>query len=538
MFAAMSIRRLRWLLLGVSAVVLVFHIFAYNFVTDDAYISFVYARNLAHHGELTFNLGSPVEGYTNFLWTVVLAGFMVIGVPPELASRVLAAGCALATLYVVFRIAERAFGRRTIWANVPPLLLAMSSGFACWSSGGLETQLFTLLCAIAIDGVVAAETEARAMWRAALALALAAMTRPEGLLVAAVLAAVRLVANAIARRWITRSDLVATAVFLVVWEPWFIWRWRYYGYPFPNTYYVKAAGPWTNPAMARQLWDNGIYYVWLWLEQTRLVFALPVAAIGLIAVKPRTPRFIVAAVCIVLSVAYLGYAVSVGGDFMGLHRFIMPVFVCAALAVALGMEWLIARWPAHSRSNAAMTAGAVLCAGFGVTQLDLTLEETQSCANRNCPNDRGIDSPAFLEIYTADRAALGRAFAPCLNPSDFSILGGAGAQPYYAAMAGIDVFGLVSERIAHESPRSNPRAGHTKWGSDALLASYDPTFVFSCYQIHRTPESPPLPCDVGGWKRRGYEAVTVHIPELREKGEYYTFLAKTSRNFQCPIRVR
>lgn len=538
MFAAMSIARLRWLLLGLSAVVLVFHSLAYDFVTDDAYISFVYARNLAQHGELTFNLGSPVEGYTNFLWTVVLAGFMAVGVAPEISSRVLGTLCAVATLYVVFRITDRALGRRTVWANVPPMLLAMSSGFACWSSGGLETQLFTLLCAIAIDAVVAAETDARAMWRAAVALALAAMTRPEGLLVAAVLAAARLAANAFARRWFTRSDLIAIAVFLVVWEPWFIWRWRTYGYPFPNTYYVKAAGPWTDPAMARQLWENGAYYVWLWLAQTGLVFALPLAAVGLIAAKPRTPRFVVTSACGGLSIAYLGYAVTVGGDFMGLHRFIMPVFICAALAVVLGMQWLICRLPTRWSTNTAMVAGTALCAAFGNTQLDLTLESTKSCANRHCPNDRGIDSPAFLAIYTADRAALGRALAGCIKPSDFSIVGGAGAQPYYAALRAVDAFGLVSERIAHESPRSNPRAGHTKWGSDALLASYDPTFVFSCYQIHRTPQAPPLPCDVEGWKRRGYEAVTVRVPELREKGQYYTFLAKTSRAFQCPIRVR
>ena len=59
--------RLRWGLLAAAAIALVVHSLAYNFVTDDAYISFVFSRNLAEHGELTFNLGQPVEGYTNFL---------------------------------------------------------------------------------------------------------------------------------------------------------------------------------------------------------------------------------------------------------------------------------------------------------------------------------------------------------------------------------------------------------------------------------------------------------------------------------------
>ena len=122
--------RLRWNLLGAAAIVLVAHSLAYNFVTDDAYISFVFSRNLAEHGELTFNLGQPVEGYTNFLWTLLLGLGMLVGAPPEWLSRVLGTACALATLYVVFRVMERALERKTPWAVVPALLLACSSGIA------------------------------------------------------------------------------------------------------------------------------------------------------------------------------------------------------------------------------------------------------------------------------------------------------------------------------------------------------------------------------------------------------------------------
>ena len=93
---------------------------------------------------------------------------------------------------------------------------------------------------------VAAEDVAgeRALRRAAIALALAAMTRPEGLLVAAALGLVRLVCNIIARRRpFGRHELYAIAWLVGIWGPWFAWRWWYYGWPFPNTYYVKASGP-------------------------------------------------------------------------------------------------------------------------------------------------------------------------------------------------------------------------------------------------------------------------------------------------------
>ncbi|HEY0193682.1 MAG TPA: hypothetical protein VGC42_21345, partial [Kofleriaceae bacterium] len=286
--------RARWGLLAAAAVILVIHSLQYNFVTDDAYISFVFSRNLAEYGQLTFNLGQPVEGYTNFLWTLILGLGMWAGAAPELASRVLGTVCALATLYVVCRTTERALGRRTPWATLPSLLLACSSGFACWTSGGLETQLYTLLVAAALDAMVAAALAPRMLRRAGIYLALAALTRPEGPMVAAVLGlawAIARLASRGARRGFT-DELLAIACLLSLWAPWFAWRWWYYGWPFPNTYYVKASGAWASPDMPRQMRDNGLYYVWVWLRQTRLIWALPIAIVGLAAARRRTPRFV------------------------------------------------------------------------------------------------------------------------------------------------------------------------------------------------------------------------------------------------------
>lgn len=527
----------RWSLLAIAGAVLVVHSLRYNFVTDDAYISFVFSRNLAEHGELAFNLGAPVEGYTNFLWTVLLGGLMKLGLAPELTSRVLGTACALGTLVLAFRLVDRALGRPSLWAALPALLLAASSGFACWSSGGLETQLFTLLVVAALHAGVEAVGRPRALHRAGWLLALAAMTRPEGPLIAAVLGATWIAHRVLVWRadrrvgFPLRDELIAAACFLLLWGPWFAWRWHYYGWPFPNTYYVKAAGPWADPRHAAQMTDHGRYYVWVWLQQTRALYALPVIAAGLVLIRPRTPRFVLAVACAGLAAFYVPYAISVGGDFMGLHRFIMPLFVVAAIGLALGLEALATRFAAP---RAGAVVAVALCVGFAITQWQLT---AASLRPGNYANDRGIDTPAFLIAYTEDRAAIGRALAPCLRPDDFSIVGGAGAQPYLGRMRAIDVFGLVSERIAHESPRIRPRAGHTKWGSDELLASYDPTFVFSCYRLHRTAAQPQLPC-AGFWTARGFEHVTLHVPGLVEQGEYYTFLAKKARAFRCPGRVR
>jgi len=530
--------RVRWLMLGVAAIVLGFHVFAYDFITDDAYISFVYARNFAEHGELVFNLGQFVEGYTNFLWTLLLGLGMLVDIPPELSAKILGGVCSLLTFLVVMWTMDRAIGKKSPWAVVPALLLACSSGFACWTSGGLETQLFTMLCAMALYGVVAAEDVAgeRRLWITGIAAALAAMTRPEGVLIVFVLGMVRLICNLVAkRRVVGKHELITIAFFLVLWAPWFAWRYWYYGHLFPNTYYVKATGEWVGKYMADEMRQNGLYYVWAWLNQTKLLYALPVALVGLIAARPRTPRFALGLGCALISAVYVPYTISVGGDFMGLHRFIMPLFVLSAISVCLGLQWLCARVPERARMYVAVVAATGTLGAFAVTQGRLTLKSVEW---NNWGADHGIDTPSFLIVYTEDRAEIGKAMDKCFAPDDFSIVGGAGAQPYYGHMRAIDVFGLVSERIAHEEPRRRARAGHTKFAGPELLAQYDPTFVFSCYSIHYDPTKPQLNCAPSFWLQRGYELVTMYIPKLRQQGRYYTFLAKKDRKFQCPGRIQ
>jgi len=540
---------LRWAPLAACAVVLLVHSLRYDFVTDDAYISFVYSRNLAEHGELSFNLGDPVEGYTNFLWTVLLAVPMWLGIPPELSSRAFGVGFAIATLVVAFRLTERLLrtddAPPSRWAYLPPLLLALSSGYACWSSGGLETQLFTFLVTYAIAEYVFALDRPRLLARVGVLLALAAMTRPEGLLVTAVLGLHRLVLNLARDRRVVPSadELLWLASFLMLWLPWFAWRWWYYGWPFPNTYYVKAAGEPTTPLYAEKLRDAGLHYVGQWVTQLRLLWAAPLLVAGAVVWRPRSPRFVWVTAAVPLAAVYLYYVIGVGGDFMGLHRFIMPLFVIAAVLAVLGLERLAALVPPRPRRFVAPAAAAIVALGFAITQWRLTEASLHPPPGKLA--DHGIDTPAYLIAYTENRAAIGRAMRPCFGPDDFSIVGGAGAQPYFGRMRGIDVFGLVSERIAHEVRPHNPRPGHNKWGPDKLLAEHDPDFVFHCYAIHSAPTLPPMRC-AGAWRSRGFEQVTLQVPGLdglregrddtRGAGpvaDRYTFLVREDRGFAC-----
>ena len=519
---------MRWIITGalaIAALGLILHAAAFDFVSDDAYISFVYARNLAEHGQLVFNIdpitgvGDRVEGYTNFLWTVLLAGLMKLGIPPELASRVLGAAFAIGTLILAARLIRcvRGQGRPTAWEALAPCLLAASSGFACWASGGLETQLFTFLVVLGLERV------AHGRWPAAgAAFALSAMTRPEGSLVLAVVALHHYVSTAIVDKRFrpNRCELLGAAWFLGLYVPYFAWRWWYYGWPFPNTFYVKAGGQ-PDPAYAKKMLENGLFYAWQWATQSKAIYAAPLALFALI----KHPR--AASLAVLLTAVYLGYTIKVGGDFMGLHRFVMPLFVLVAITATLGLAALTDLIPrVRPRQLAAVILAAALVGAFGASQRALTRISLEAKA------DHGIDRPGYLAAYAHDRGLIGLALAPHILPTDFAIVGGAGIQPYYGHLRAIDVFGLVSEEIAHTVRPSNPRPGHQKWAPASLILKYDPTFVFSCYGLHREPKPRSIPwrCgDAGVFMARGYEPVTIHVPGMVEAGEYYTFLKKKDR---------
>ena len=80
--------------------------FRYDVVQDDAYISLVYSKNLVAGDGLVFNLGERVEGYTNFLWVMLLAVPHALDVDAVAAARLFGALAAVALILLSWRTAS------------------------------------------------------------------------------------------------------------------------------------------------------------------------------------------------------------------------------------------------------------------------------------------------------------------------------------------------------------------------------------------------------------------------------------------------
>jgi hypothetical protein len=112
-----------------------------GWMDDDAFISFRYARNLVRGAGLVFNPGERVEGYTNFLWTVLLAGLHGLGADLPRAARVLGVLASFAMQPILPFLVRataprgRAEDAASPWlAVVPVVLLSTSESWAAAAS--------------------------------------------------------------------------------------------------------------------------------------------------------------------------------------------------------------------------------------------------------------------------------------------------------------------------------------------------------------------------------------------------------------------
>ncbi len=458
---------------------------------DDAYISFRYAQNAILGYGLVFNPGEKVEGFTNFLWTVLMLPLEGAGLDVGRASIVLGAGLSLAILWLVLRFARLANLPRGA-GPLAALLLAVDGTFALWSVGGLETALFAFLV-LAGAVLYVREQEAETAPYSGVFFALAAMTRPEGLLVFALTAAHQAAWRVLMeRRLFTRRDVGRGAMFAALFVPYWLGRWSYYHSFFPNSFHAKVsvAGP---EAQLERGWRHvtqfvGVHLGWVVLAPAALMvagtlrqalqhkpkdtatpressrqqaesseqIANPAIPGGKAEGAPAKlakqkaagvePRSLPSALCLVptafwssyfaaLIVVYAAYIVYVGGDW-SVGRFFMPLLAPFYLLFAVGVvklwTWGVERW---GKLSTRRLEGAGLVAGLVAA---LLIFWSSSWNGEYGIYIRGFDAATA----TAARTAMGRWLRANAPRGTWIAVDAAGQVPYFSGLPAIDMFGI------------------------------------------------------------------------------------------------
>lgn len=418
---------------------------------DDAYISYVYARNLARGAGLVFNAGEPaVEGYSNFLWTVLLAGAQAVGVGPARLAPWLGLLLTVAIVAVLWALARR-LGASAWYAALAALYFAALPTLRIHAMSGLETALFAFLVAAAL--LIRTEEASEGFhWRSSLVLVLAALTRPEGVLVWALVEASELLVA-----WARGGDLLArlrravvgSTPFWVLVIAHLVWRRVTYGDWVPNTFHAKVGGG--------DLWTTGAQYVLEGVVCFGLVF---VVAPYFLPPRRGGARPASWSACLTLGAAFPLYVVAVGGDYVPGHRFLWPVLPlwCAVLAVAL--TDLGERLDGATVRRRLSACFVVLAAA----QIAFT----------------AVEAPPWPAQHERHRqlVAAGRALDRILPPDAWLATTNAGRVTYFADRRTIDMMGLSDRHIARQPAAESALdlAGHLK-GDGAYVLDRRPEVI-------------------------------------------------------------
>lgn len=401
--------------------------------TDDAYISFRYARNLVEGHGLCFNPGERVQGYSNLLFVLLVAvGIQAFGAAHAwLFSVGLNLVFGVVTLLLYARLVLRSAGPEIGRALV--LVAAANPVWWLWISSGMETPLVVLLQV----GLWAAAEEASER-AAARPLALVC-----GLIAASVLARadgfvaalIPVVWFGLRRRWI--AALVAGASLAVALAALIAWQWASYGDPLPNTYYAKVSGP----LHLRVLYALGQLVIVAGASGQAVQLAALVA-LGVVAARRlRKDGGRAAAYPVVAGAVLLGYHLYVGRDtfqerfLLGLYLFGAPAAVAATRELLPGRAW--------QRTVSAMA----------VLQLSVLF----------------LDPRFRYDLGKYDRwMSLGR-FLGKAYPGRTLAIDAAGKVPYVSGLRTLDMLGLNDEHIARLPAQESFQVGHNKYDADYVL---------------------------------------------------------------------
>lgn len=461
-----------------------------SWMMDDAYISFRYAQNLVRGNGLVYNPGEVVEGYTNFAWTLLAALALACG--GNLANLTTLANTllGLGTVVLAYAIGRRALAQPSAWALVAPLVLALNGAFAAYTvaGGGMETALFAFLLTLSL-WLYQRRPGRYGFLRASPVLALAALTRPEGLLVFG-LTWLDSAWGAWRRREPWHTLVGPTLLFLAVFLPYYVWRFCYYGYPLPNTFYAKVGGG------LYQVW-RGAEYLWGYLLfrgwPLGVVAILGAACLALAAAQRRrrpagstTPQHApLWPFLLFLAGGYTLYVVGVGGDHFPGFRFFVPILPVLALLFQEAFLALARRVRQVVRVRAAATA-----------VLLVVLLSTQIIpAARLLPGGELWDGLTDGMSYVLHQGYAGLWLRANTPPETVLVATGAGAIAYFAERRTIDAWGLNDLYIGHKKmpTMGQGSAGHEKKDIDYVLGQH-PDYIL-CSWGYYFEDDPRLESD-------------------------------------------
>lgn len=533
-----KVNRLHWFCLVTAGLFYLAFIWRNSFIVggvryyslfDDAMIGMRFAKNLADGFGLRWNPGEqPVEGYTNFLWVIFMAGVHLLPIALSKTSLVvMLAGVVilLANLPVVKKITELLAGGDNIAPLIAVFLTAFYYPLIHWTLRGMEVGLLCLLTNVSILCAFRLYDRYSVKDVAVIALALTAgyLTRPDMVIPAFVIGLFLL--YVIWKSGFKFSYLLIPLMVGAAIGGMTLFRIHYYGQPVPNTYYLKVTGVPTMERVSRGLavlLEVAIYHLWPLLLLVAAGFLKGFRRLA-------NPRIYLLAG---LFLAQTAYSVYVGGDAWEWMEFsnryitiaIPALFIVASLMISneqaserrfflavlpfmgLGLcvqsVFYFTTKPDRFAAIGLVAVGllvAVLGAGILLFDRRYSLSPALTraiMAIAACLTLNFFGVTCWLEwknngvLIEEDGLAtrLGLIIKEATTPDARIAYVWAGAEPYFAGRKAIELLGKNDPVVAKGKPVAKFFPGHNKWNYAYSIGKLKPDLVVSLWK--------PTPADV------------------------------------------
>jgi len=451
----------------------IFLIWKTSFIQDDAFISFRYAKNFVSNSSLSWNFdeGPVVQGYTNFLWVILSIIPIFLGLKIEIFVLITGILLGFLTLLTTYKLSRFIFiGKTKSYAVI--FLLATNLSFLSYCTGGLETQLVTLL--VTATWLFSLQLkffyqkkesllkhnklrysyliECSISFAIGILSLMAFLTRIDSILITVpcIFYSLYLIRfNNIGLNIIKPISIIFIPLIIGIFL-YFNFALNYYGDFLPNTFYLK-----TNLHSYEQI-QFGILYIFQFiifygfLPILLLTFLVKECSIEKTLDKPKSIHLYF----IILSLfSSLLYIIKIGGDFME-FRFLVPIL---PLFYIILVNYIFTKGK-RIVATALITLPIISASNFGqrryhgvehIKQLNARLYDKRS-------NWIGIGK-RLDKIFPTKKSSIIIGVTP------------AGAIPYFSELKTIDLLGLNDIYIAKKGLNIGSRAGHIKGPSYEYL---------------------------------------------------------------------
>lgn len=475
-------KSLFWIsILGIICFVSWIHQAYYDFEHDDAYITFRYAKNWASGAGPVFNLGEKVEGYTNFLFLALLTLGIKGGIDPVFLARFMGTLSCFLLIFGMAWFSQKMMQQKSSIALWGALGIALHAGIAVWARSGMETLLFTTCLFFAQFRFLWEIQQKTSHWCSGGLFAIVALCRADGFLFYGF--ALLFLGAQKKKTWRSLSFS-----FLLLFLPYFFWRWNYYGFVFPNTYYAKTGG-----TPYQQI--RGIFYSYQYVSAFggAFLFALPALLLLFRESSKALFRFYLGFILL----GGIAFIVWVGGDHMPMSRFFVPFVPFFLLLWIEVISEIVPR----------LISSAMLQKITSIFLLSIVVGSGlfPTFNQRRFPYAHVIQTKSLLTQWKMTGLWLKKEFPP----NTYLAVSAIGAIAYFSEFKTLDQLGLTDLHIAHLQIRTMGRgtAGHEKQDS-SYVRTQKPDLI-----LHNIVEFPEMPHQETYSEGVTYERQTIYLGE-------------------------